>query len=234
MNISDKTIIYKFSRNNQSFANYEIVITGHGTLHPDCFSNSSSPNWAKLSFNKCPHCPLNDVEHKYCPTSLALNLIGNEWNDVKSYEKIDLEVNLQERKVSAHTTTQVALSSLVGLLMGASECPHLAFFHPLARNHLPLATPEETGARVLKNFLSFNQLYEKSKANLTTQIEDVYQNLETLNRYVSQRLSSAENENLTTQAVVQLDCLTKLVPASIQESKKSLIELFATYGSINK
>ncbi|MDH5217024.1 MAG: hypothetical protein OEX19_04975 [Gammaproteobacteria bacterium] len=228
MNTGNKLIQYAFTLKDQRQASYDLTISEDGTLHPDCFP-STSPDWAKLEFCQCPHCPITTKTSEHCPTALALNIIGEEWSGVSSYEAIQVEINLQTRKVSANTSAQVALGSLVGLLMGASQCPHLSFFRPLARNHLPLATPEETSFRVLENLLAFCRLYEEDPIDFNRQLEKIYDNLEILNRNITQRIKSVEKENVTTQAIIQLDCLAKLVPAAIEESKDKLLGYFSTY-----
>ena len=228
MSMDNKSIQYAFILNNQLRASYDLTISEDGTLHPDCFP-PKSPDWAKLEFCKCPHCPISAKASEYCPTALALNIIGEEWSGINSYEAIQVEINLQTRKVSARTSAQVALGSLVGLLMGASQCPHLSFFRPLARNHLPLATPEETSFRVLENLLAFCRLYESDPADFNQKLEKIYDNLEILNRHITQRIKSVEKENVTTQAIIQLDCLAKLIPTAIEESKDKLLGYFTTF-----
>lgn len=58
-----------------------------------------------------------------------------------------------ERTVSAETSAQQGLGSLLGLIMATSGCPHTVFFKPMARFHLPFSNESETIYRAVSMYL---------------------------------------------------------------------------------
>jgi len=86
------------------------------------------PTWAHLDFHQCPNCTLDGSTHPNCPLALHLVDIVRRLGRMLSYEKIHVEVITKRRRVSQHTTAQKGISSLMGVLIAASGCPHTVFF----------------------------------------------------------------------------------------------------------
>lgn len=109
------------------------------------------PAWAALGFATCGHCPLNDVP--FCPFARALAPIVPSFVDFYSYHDAVVEVVTPRRTVVAKGAVQEGTASVIGLVGATAGCPHLDFFRPMARFHLPFATEEETLVRLFSMYL---------------------------------------------------------------------------------
>ncbi len=188
-----------------------------------------APQWAGLDFYQCPICPLNIDSHPHCPLTLNLVNIIRSFERIVSYEKIDLDVYTKERNVSQQTTAQRGISSLMGLVIAASGCPHTEFFRPMARFHLPLATQEETMFRAVSSYL-LGQYFRKQKGKAAdfdlNGLKNIYQNIEVVNKSVARRLTTAITADSSVNAIVILDMFAKVFPHFIDKSWDKLSCLF--------
>ena len=192
------------------------------------------PDWTKLEFHKCSHCPLNSDVTPRCPVAVNLMNVIERFEDVNSYDQIYLEVVTDERKVSQRTTAQQGISSLLGLLFASSGCPHTNFLKPMARFHLPLATEEETIYRATGMYLLAKYILrsEGKIANLELAgLQKIYDNLHTLNTSIADRVRSATEADSSANAVVLLDMLAHLVPIAIDDRLEEIQHLFESYLS---
>ena len=190
------------------------------------------PSWAKLDVNQCRHCPLNADDNEYCPVAALIPNIVSKFEHIISYEELVLEVKTPERTIKQHTTTQRAISSLFGLLFPVSGCPHTAFFKPMARFHLPLASDEETLFRATGMYLIAQYLITQQQQDADfslTGLEKIYDNLHILNTDLASRLRSAVTGDSSANAIVLLDTFTSLVPYSIDENLDLIRDLFKDY-----
>lgn len=192
------------------------------------------PDWAQLECHQCKSCPLTSEDYLYCP--LAVNLVPIIYwcKDLVSFDEVDVVVTSAERQVSAHTSLQRAVSSLLGLLMSSSACPKMTFLRPLARFHLPLATHEETifravSATFLKNY--FDEEKRKSNEDPLGVLKQQYQELQDLNRYIANRVRNAIERDAAINAIVLLDVLSKKVSFSMDQSLQQIRYLFENKDS---
>ena len=102
------------------------------------------PDWTVLTFHQCPHCPLDANTHPHCPLATSLVNIVTRLDKLMSFDRIHLDVISEERVYSYESSVQSGISAVMGFTIATSGCPHTAFFKPMARFHLPLATAEET------------------------------------------------------------------------------------------
>jgi Domain of unknown function (DUF6901) len=187
------------------------------------------PDWTRLECNQCKSCTLTSEDYLYCP--LAVNLVPIIYwcRDLISYDKVDVTITSIEREVRAHTSIQRAVSSLLGLLMSSSACPKMKFLKPLARFHLPLATPEETifravSAAFLKNYFDNNENNKNEDALIM--LKQQYTELQDLNYFIAERIRSAIQKDAAVNAIVLLDALSKKVSFSIDDSLQQIRYLF--------
>ena len=225
-------IVYRFEKSGNPVIEYTLRVDRHNWSLENPMQNNA--DWTVLSKNQCPNCPLNSTEQLHCPAAINLQLIGNEWESYKSYDPIHVDVLMEGKTISGETTVQIGLSSLVGFLLATSDCPHLSFFRPLARFHQPLTQPESVGLRVLMSFLAYNQLKNEHNSDLKHRIAQIYENIEIVNSALTRRVEQTANENASVQAMVQLDCLSKLVPMSLDESYLQLEEIFRPYEQLKQ
>ncbi|MDK1022705.1 MAG: hypothetical protein QGD92_00565 [Gammaproteobacteria bacterium] len=192
------------------------------------------PEWTKLTFHQCSHCPLNVDVSPRCPVAINLLNVVERFERVNSYDQILLEVVTDERKVSQRTTAQQGISSLLGLLFASSGCPHTNFMKPMARFHLPLATEEETIYRATGMYLLAQYFLASAGKHANLELDglrEIYDNLHILNVSIADRVRSATDADSSANAVVLLDMLAHLVPIAIDDQLEEIRYLFGSYLS---
>lgn len=194
------------------------------------------PTWTRLDFNQCPHCPLDRAEHPVCPVAAVLVDVVRRFDKILSYDAVDLEIITAERTVSQHTTAQRGISSLIGLLIPASGCPHTAFFRPMVRFHLPMANKQETLFRAAGTYLLARYFLQKEGHGDGLDLElhgltQIYKNLNVLNIHVVERLRNATHTDSSLNAIIILDVFTQALPFVIEDHLSELRHLFEPYLS---
>jgi hypothetical protein len=186
------------------------------------------PAWTELQHHQCPNCPLKHGEEKYCPAAVNIAVVVDHYGEIISHKSVNVCVVSPIRTVSAKTTVQRALSSLLGLLIAASGCPHTHFFRPMASFHLPLASQDETIFRAIATyFLARYFKGEKSSVFNLDDLKEIYTNLQTVNEHLVKRLqTSAAGGDATKNAVVLLHLLSCVLPMSLEQSLDNLRPLF--------
>lgn len=199
-------------------------------LPPAC---DNPPAWTRLTFEQCSNCPLSVQNHSHCPVAINLVSLIELCNHLPSFTAVDVEVVTAERRVCVHSTLQRVLSSILGLIIATSPCPHTAYLKPMARFHLPLASEEETVYRSCSSFLLAQYFLHKAglKHSLElTELTAIYQNLQIINKALVRRLKAAIKEDASVNAIILLDVLSKSVTWSIEEGLEDLRYLFKGYG----
>lgn len=195
--------------------------------------NSNNNSHTLLEFNRCPHCPLKKPEHNYCPAAMALHSVKNFCFDLISYDTVNVTVITKERAISAKTTVQRGISSLLGLILASSGCPYTAFFKPMARFHLPFASEMETSYRVL-SMCALSPTFANGDADnpikLADLLKSIYANLELVNVNLLKRFRPLCQGDATLNSVVLLDLFTKGIPFSCEQSIAALSPLFAAFN----
>jgi len=193
------------------------------------------PSWTELSFHQCPHCPLSVTTHPHCPLAANLVSIVTRLDRLISYDTIHLDVITEERTFSHDATVQTGISSLMGLVIATSGCPHTAFFKPMARFHLPLASAEETIYRAASMYVLAQYFAKKAgqEAELDIQgLREIYQNIRIVNKNITERLRDASTTDSLKNAVVVLDMYAFAFTDVVQENLGKLDYLFTPF--INK
>lgn len=183
------------------------------------------PAWTRLDYSQCPHCPLHAADVAYCPAAVALAPLVEKLAGRDSYASVRLEVRSRERTVTAETTLQRAASSLFGLVIAGSGCPHTRFLLPMARFHLPLADEQETLFRVSGTYLLHGYFLRPGGDAGDVGLDGLkakYAQLHVMNRALAGRLRGAGREDAPVNAVVLLDLLAKGVPSNIDDSLDEL------------
>ena len=133
---------YTFEFENGDTKVFEISLDA-GTLELVQEKDIPKPEWTKLSFYPCEHCPIA-LHSEYCPVAVNLSQIVTEFKDSVSHERTRVTVETPERTYMKETTLQKGLSSIIGIYMVTSNCPVMDKLRPMVRFHLPFATPTET------------------------------------------------------------------------------------------
>lgn len=184
-------------------------------------------DWARLDYHQCPHCPLTPDESPLCPFARGLSNFVERFEDFRSYDEATTEVVTEGRTVVAKKSLQDGMASLLGLIGATSGCPHLAYFRPMARFHLPFARDDETLFRVFSMFLLGRYLRDGTVDAGT--LEDLRAHTEAatqVNRGMAERVRAAFDRDVVVNAVIILDMFARSVPFAIEDGLNELRMMF--------
>src|ERR1700752_750036 len=88
------------------------------------------PDWTRLEFHKCTHCPLAPERQPHCPVAVSIAGVVVAFSRKISHEVVTVTVKSPERTYEKRLSLQQGLCSLLGLLMATSGCPHMDFLRP--------------------------------------------------------------------------------------------------------
>jgi hypothetical protein len=148
------------------------------------------------------------------------------------YEKAHLQVKLADRTISQDTTIQSAVGSLTGVIMAVSGCPHTAYFRPMARFHVPLASAEETIYRSVSMYLMAQYFLHKDGVPIDCELDGltrIYENIHTVNASLAERFLAASKRDSSIDAVVQLDIYAMTFLGILDEPLEELRPLFTAF-----
>ena len=223
---------YRFSRDESARQTYRLELDARTLEALAPAHEDSPPEWARLAFHQCPGCPLSAAEVTWCPLARRLADLQPLFEDVISWQEMDVEVTTPERTMVARTTAQRALGSLMGLLMPVSGCPHTRYFRPMARFHLPFASEDETIFRACGMYLLAQYFLDEDDADAGSGLdglETIYEQLQEVNRHIARRLREGTSGDSMVNAVVLLDMLARALPWAIQDRVEELRPLFSAY-----
>jgi hypothetical protein len=189
---------------------------------------TDSREWTRLTFHKCIHCPLNPAEHPFCPLASAIDRVIAKIHNFLSYDEVHARVEFKNRTVSADTTVQRALSSLLGLIIPASGCPHTVFFRPMSRFHLPFADTEERIYRATTMFLLAQYFIHQKNDCIPpdfSKLETIYDNVHVVNTQICKRLRDFCANDSPVNAIAILDTLA----VALHSALKHDLDTFASY-----
>jgi hypothetical protein len=187
---------------------------------------AAPPFWTALTFNQCANCPLSAADHPHCPAALQMASAIELLKTLVSYDTIGVTVTQAERTVYTQTTAQLAMSSVLGLIMATAGCPWADRFRPMARFHLPFANEAETVYRSVSMFLLARELAGAGRTQGFGALENLYENLHVVNRDMSRRLGAATRTDPAQNAMALLDAYATLLPAVLESSLEELKPLF--------
>lgn len=187
--------------------------------------------WTNLTYCKCSNCPLSKAKYPKCPVAFNLHSLVEVFKDRISYEEVSVEIISNQRSYKKETTLQIALQSLFGILMAASDCPNMKFLSSMAIFHLPFASFEETILRAASFYLlkqyfqkASNQYYDFSMDGLKKQYEDV----EIVNQGLLERIQSIETEgDASLNAITTLNAFAQMFSLQYELDLASLQYVFA-------
>jgi hypothetical protein len=192
----------------------------------------SKKEWTRLEHHKCSHCPLSEKQSLFCPLASAIDNIISKLQDFLSYDEVHVQVEYKNRIISADITVQRALSSLLGLIIPASGCPHTVYFRPMLRFHLPFSDTEETIYRATSMFLLAQYFIFKKTNCIPTdfsRLEAIYNNVHTVNTYICRRLREVSEEDCYLNAIVILDMYSLSIHSALEHGLETLESYFSAY-----
>jgi hypothetical protein len=217
---------------------YRLAFAGQAALELQvrlgeaCAPAQSAPEWTRLAFQQCPHCPLKAETQRDCPFALALQQPVRLLAGHASFEVVEVQVQHRGREVRQHTTLQRAAGSLLGLLGATSGCPHTRFLEAMAWFHLPFSSSDETLFRVLGTYLLGQHLKAQKGLAADWQLDglrEAYRNLRKVNQGMAKRLQAACNEDSSLNGLILLDLLAADTLYSLEQSEGELDAYFAGY-----
>lgn len=188
-----------------------------------------SPHWTELDFHRCPNCLLEADAHAHCPLALCMTDLIANCSAIISHETVRVTVITPERTITKQTTAQHGLSSIMGLIMPTSGCPHTSYFRPMARFHLPFATAEETIYRSTSMYLLAQYFSHKKGDHVDHDLQmlkEIYRNLHIVNQEFVKRLRAGTAEDSSVNALILLDLFTETLPLVIEKSLAEIRYLF--------
>jgi hypothetical protein len=196
-------------------------------------SAGEPPEWARLGNKQCPHCPLGAEPHPFCPVARNLAPVIAEFVHRISFEEADISIVTDIREYRRRAPLQNGISSLIGLVMVTSGCPHLDKLRPMVYTHLPFASTEETTYRAISMYLLAQ--YLRRRRGLTPDWElsglvALYEAVSVVNKHFVERLKTIKLEDASLNAVVKLDCFAAMTATLVAAQSLSGVEkLFQPY-----
>ena len=190
------------------------------------------PAWTRLDFCQCPNCPYDLGSRIYCPLAVNLVDIIKKFDGLLSYEKVYLKVVTEEREVSRRTTVQHGMSSLMGLAIAASGCPHTSFFSPMAHFHMPLSSVRETVFRAVSSYLLSQYFLKQDGKRADFELNgltEIYKNMQVVNIATANRLRAATESDSTVNAIILLDTYAQALPIMMDTALEEIKKMYAPY-----
>lgn len=191
---------------------------------------TSAEAWVALEVNKCPHCPLTVETHPECPFATALSSFIHGFDEFYSYDKAVVEVATGQRTTISNHPLQDGMASIIGLIGATSGCPHLAFFRPMARFHLPFASEEETLFRTFSIFLLGEYLQAGGRGDAMIGVAGLqarYEAVALVNRSMAERIRTAFSKDAVVNAIIILDTFAQAAPYLIKDKLEELRYVFS-------
>ncbi|MDF1614467.1 DUF6901 family protein [Desulfurivibrio dismutans] len=221
-------ITYSFRLSETEVVSFDLAFDP--TMRLLCDQPHPPPDWTRLGQHQCVACPLTPEQAPHCPAALNLAPLVSNFEHLLSHDEIFLEVITEERKISQQTTIQRAVSSLMGLLMAASDCPRTRFFKPMARFHLPLASEEETIYRAAATYMLtqyFRNRQGRQPDFALDGLNEIYRNIQEVNSAMAKRLRGVTKSDSSVNAIILLDMYAKAMPYAIKQALEELAYLFS-------
>jgi hypothetical protein len=224
-------IVYRFQLKGGEEARFEL------SLDPQTLGLAPSagepPEWARLGNKQCPHCPLSADRDPYCP--IARNLAGviSEFARRISFEEADISIVTDLREYRRRAPLQSGISSLIGLVMVTSGCPHLDKLRPMVYTHLPFSSTDETTYRAISMYLLAQYLRRQKGLEPDWDMAGlvkIYEAVCAVNKHFVERLKTTKLEDASLNAVVKLDCFAAMTSTIITAQALAGVEsLFQSY-----
>lgn len=189
--------------------------------------------WIRLTFQQCPHCPLDPDQHPHCPVARNLVPLASAICDRSSCDEVDVTVRTPARSYQKRCSLQEGVSALMGLIMASSGCPYLDRLRPMVFTHLPFATGEQTTYRAVSMYLLAQ--YFRQRRGLApdwdlTGLAQAYSDVRMVNMAFAERLAAIDHKDANVNAIIRLDTHADITAFSIAEQWWEALEpMFDAY-----
>ncbi len=214
-------ISYSFDFGDDLIKTFDLEIDNKDmSIIPD--DSTEPPEWAELKNFKCPNCPLNLDEHKFCPLAINLSNVIEFFQLLPSYQEVIVIVNSKERRTQKETTVQIGVGSLLGIIMSCGGCPVIGKLRSLVRLHVPFASLEETEYKVISMYI-FAQFLKQKRGEEADwglkNLKNAYKDIQTVNKNMVEQLSSVEMNDTSRNAVVTLSNFAEYIMFSLEDGE---------------
>ncbi|MBI5242618.1 MAG: hypothetical protein HY922_02910 [Elusimicrobia bacterium] len=239
--MADKTIsiTYRFTLDNGSVRDFPVYLD-RPTLHGIPQMRDSWPDWTRLTFLRCPNCPLSEDMSPRCPVAAHVVDLADAFKDYFSTEQAQVDIIGEVRTLSKRASLSEGVSSVLNLYMMTSGCPIMDKMRPNVRTYLPFATIDETIFRTLAMYMLAQHFVARRGGRGDWHLEhfaEMIEDVRTVNRAFCQRLSHTSLKDVNINAVVHLDCFAELTTHVVQKQTArfgELEQLFDAYINDSK
>ncbi|MGH7208360.1 MAG: DUF6901 family protein [Nitrospiraceae bacterium] len=184
----------------------------------------AKPDWTKLKYFQCEHCPLGD-DVEYCPVAVNLASLVESFKDSVSFEQAFVTVQTAGRTYEKQTTLQKGVSSIIGIAMVTSNCPVMDKLRPNVQFHLPFASGPETIYRAISMYL-ISQYFVMRRGGKPdwelSNLAEIYHAVSYVNQGISRRLSHASIQDANVNAVIILSTFGLSLGDYLEDSLQDL------------
>ena len=214
----EENILYDFVfKDGQT---YHFVVPLNGWVETAVTREEVHPEWTLLANHQCPNCPLDRATYKYCPAAVDLHGAAEKFSAVASYQNAQVTVVAGARTFSANCDMNTGLRSLFGLYMALSGCPVIGRMRPMARQHLPFSSMQETLSRVVSSYLLKQYFVMKSGGTPDWELKglhSLYQSLDVVNGAFINRVRQASAHDSNLNAICGFGTFSKLYTMALDD-----------------
>ena len=208
--------VYRFLHKDGHESRFEVALDPETLMH--ALPEGEPPAWTALGNKQCPNCPLKEASHPHCPVARNLAPVIAAFKDSLSYEEVEVIIATPQREFRKKVPLQSGVSALFGLVMVTSGCPILDRLRPMVYTHLPFATVQETFVRAISTYLLGQYLALRRGEAPDWELKGLvraYEEINVVNEAFVARLRSVTANDATWNAIVTLDCFSKIASFSI-------------------
>ncbi len=187
------------------------------------------PEWTKLKFFQCECCSLDSGKIPYCPVSLNISDIIDEFKGCYSTDRCTVSCQTLDRTTYKETDMQTGLFSILGIIMATSGCPMLNLFKPMARFHLPFSNFDEIIIRTTSFYL-LRQYFEYKRGNIQNMdmkgLDSHYAAIQQVNKGILARIDAVTINDADKNAIIILHSLAVIFSMNYEDTLHSLERFF--------
>lgn len=224
------SIIYRFNFETGEKKEIKVEIDNH-TLTSVNINGHTHPEWTRYKNFKCPNCPVERDADDFCPVAINLEEVIRVFSSTASYDRVNLEIETQDRNYSKETSVQSGVSGIIGILMVTSGCPIMGKLKPMVRFHTPFSSLEETEYRAMSMYLLaqyFRKKWGKEPDWELKNLKDIYENISILNQNVARRIADLESKDASINSLIVLNNFAEYVTVSLDEDMLHELEVLFT------
>jgi hypothetical protein len=199
---------------------YHFVVPLNGWVETAATRDETHPERTLLANDQCPNCPLDRRAHKYCPVAVDLHTAAEKFSAIASYQNAQVTVVAGARTYTSTCDMNTGLRSLFGLYMALSGCPVTGRMRPMALQHLPFSSMQETLSRVVSAYLLKQYFVMKSGGTPDWELKGLhalYESLDAVNSAFINRVRRASAGDSNLNAICGFGTFSKLYTMALDD-----------------